>query len=130
MADTIITTDYPTLVNTVKRLLNSTAYVASGFSEGITNVYQGKYKHVILPRIDMDANGAKDANKKNYWLIADSKITSFFHDVYMAPEMRYPKNGNNGEDIDTLDWTFTAVSMHDSCVVSARGMVFSNGTGS
>lgn len=125
--DTIVTTNYPTLVNSVKRLLNSTSYVASGFSDGVSNVYQGKYKHIILPRLDCDANGNHDTAKKNYWILADSKILSFFHDVYMDAMLSTPSKGNNGEDINTLDWTFNTVAMHGSCIVSARGMMFSSG---
>lgn len=126
-ADTIVTTDYPVLVNTVRRLIQSTAQISSP-NEWVVNVYKWRYKHVILPAIDKDANGAKDSTKKAYWLLADSKITSWFHDVYMAPEMRYPSKWNNGEDIDTLDWTFTVCSMHDNCIVSPRWMMFSKWT--
>jgi len=70
-------------------LIQSTAQVSAP-NANVVNVYQGKYKHTILPRIDMNATGSKDSTKKNYWLVADSKITSFFHDVYMEAKMYYP----------------------------------------
>ena len=60
--DTIVTTDNPTLVNTVKRTLQSTAQISAP-NAGVTNVYQGKYKHVILNKMDMNANWVKDATK-------------------------------------------------------------------
>jgi len=126
--DTIFSTDYPTLVNTIRRNLQSTAQISAP-NEGVVNVYKGKYKHVILNKFDMNANGVKDATKKNYWGMADSKISSFFHDVYSSPEMKYPTNGNNGEDIETLDWTFTSIGINDSCVVAGRGLMFSSGDG-
>tara|TARA_R110000868_G_scaffold48172_2_gene156913 strand:- start:2955 stop:3545 length:591 start_codon:yes stop_codon:yes gene_type:complete len=115
--DTLCTTDNPSLVNTVKRTLQSTADISAP-NAGVVNVYQAKYKHVILNKFDMNANGVKDATKKAYWMLCDSKISSFYHDVYSAPEMKYPSSGNNGEDIETLDWTFTTISINDSCVVS------------
>jgi len=127
-ADTILTTDYPTLVNSVRRVIQSSAQISAP-NAGVVNVYEGRYTHKILPRIDMTAAASKDSAKKNYWLLVDSKITSFFHDIYKAPEMYYPSKGNNGEDIETLNWTFNSVAMHDSCWVSARGVVFSSWDG-
>jgi len=50
--------------------------------------------------------------------MADTMISSFYHDIYSAPEMKSPTSGNNGEDIETLDWTWTAIDMNDSCVVA------------
>jgi len=43
----------------------------------------------------MNASGVKDATKKNYYILADSKITSFFHDIYATEEMHNPAKGNN-----------------------------------
>jgi len=126
--DTLSTTDNPTLINTVRRLIQSTAEISAP-NEGVVNVYKGKYKHTILNKFDMNANWVKDATKKAYWMLADSKITSFYHDVYGAPEMRYPSTSNNGEDIETLDWTFTTVSMNDSCIVTGRWFAFSSWDG-
>jgi len=127
-ADTIATTDYPTLVNSVRRVIQSSAQISAP-NEGVVNVYQGRYTHKILPKIDMTANAAKDSTKKNYWMLADSKITSFFHDVYMAPELYAPTMDNGGQDIETLNWTWNTVAMHDSCIVSSRGTAFSSWDG-
>ena len=127
-ADCIVTTDYPTLINSVRRVIQSSAQISAP-NAGVVNVYEGRYTHKILPRIDMTATASKDSTKSKYWMLADSKITSFFHDVYMSPEMYSPAKGNNGEDIETLNWTFNSVAMHDSCMVSARGIAFSSGDG-
>jgi len=126
--DTLCTTDNPTLVNSVRRVLQSSAQI-SGPNSGVVNVYEGKYEHKILNKFDMNANWVKDATKKGYWMLCDSSITSFFHDIYSAPEMKMPSSGNNWEDIETLDWTFTTIDITDSCVVSPRGMVFSSWDG-
>lgn len=126
--DMLCTTDNPTLTNAVRRLLQSTAQI-SGPNAGITNVYEGKYTHKVLNKFDMNALGVKDASKKGYWMLCDSEITSFFHDVYWAAEMHNPGKWNNWEDIETLDWTFTVIDMTDSCVVSGRWIVFSSWDG-
>jgi hypothetical protein len=81
------------LVNSVRRVIQSSAQISAP-NEGVVNVYQGRYTHKILPRMDMTAAAAKDSDKKNYWILADSKITSFFHDVYMAPELYAPTADN------------------------------------
>jgi len=92
------------LVNSVRRVIQSSAQISAP-NEGVVNVYQGRYTHKILPRIDCNANGAKVTAKKNYWLLADSKISSFFHDIYIPTELHSPEMGN-GKDIETLNWTW------------------------
>jgi hypothetical protein len=47
----------------------------------------------------------------------------------MAPELYAPTADNWGQDIETLNWTWNTVAMHDSCIVSARGMAFSSWDG-
>lgn len=127
--DILWTTDKPQLVNSVRRLLQATAQVSAP-NAGVPNVYRAKYDHKILRRSDMNAVGAKDSTKANYWGLASSKQSTFFHDVYMAPQMRMPAIGNNGEDPNTLDWQFTVVGAHASCVVVGRGLLFSSGDAS
>jgi hypothetical protein len=77
------------LINAVRRVIQSTAQISAP-NEGVVNVYKGRYTHKILPRIDMTANAAKDSAKKNYWLLADSKVASFFHDIYVPNELHSP----------------------------------------
>jgi len=127
--DVIFSTDNPTLVNTIKRVIQSTAQISAP-NEWVVNVYQGKYSHKILNKLDMNANWVKDAAKKSSWWMADTMISSFYHDIYSAPEMKSPTSGNNGEDIETLDWTWTAIDMNDSCVVAWRWMTYSLWDGS
>lgn len=126
--DTIATTDYPTLVNAVRRVIQSTAQISAP-NEWVVNVYQWRYTHKILPRIDMTAAGSKDTAKKNYWLLADSKLVSWFHDIYIPTELHTPNMWNNWEDIETLNWTWNIAWAYDSCMVSARWMMFSSWDG-
>lgn len=127
--DILFTTDKPQLVNAVRRELQATAQISAP-NAGVPNVYRGKYNHVILKRIDMTAAGAKDSTKANRWGLASSKASTFYHDVYMAPQMRTPAIGNNGENPDTLDWQFTSIGAHNSCIVTGRGFLISLGDGS
>lgn len=128
--DTIVSTDYPPLVNSIKRLIQSTADISSP-NNGVVNVYQGKYTHKVLPRIDMTAAASKDSAKKNIWSICDSKIWSLFHDIYKEAEIYSPLSTkwDGGQDINTLNWTYNSISMHDACWVTARGTVYSSWDG-
>lgn len=126
--DVIYSTDNPTTCNAIKRLLTSTAQVSAP-NAGVVNVYDGKYRHEILPRIDMNGTGAKDATKKYSWGLASTQSMSFYHDIYREPTVFSPMAGNNGEDIETLDWTFNTIGMYDSCIVVGRWIVFSKGDG-
>jgi len=123
--DVLWTTDKPQLVNAARRLLQATAQVSAP-NAGVPNVYKAKYDHKVLRRADMSAAGVKDSTKANYWGLASTRQSTFFHDVYMAPQMRMPAIGNNGEDPNTLDWQFTVVGAHNSCVVAGRGFLFSS----
>jgi len=71
--DILFTTNYPTTVNEAIRFLKSTSQVSAPNS-GVANVFKGKYKHVILNKIDMTAAGVKNSSKRTYWGLVDSKI--------------------------------------------------------
>jgi hypothetical protein len=73
----------------------------------------------------MDGNGAKDASKRNAWGLSATESMSFYHDIYAEPKVHTPMAGNNGEDIETLDWTFNSIGMYNSCMVTGRGIVYS-----
>ena len=125
--DIIYSTDNPTLVNAIKRVIQSTAQISAP-NEGVINVYEGKYKHMMLNKIDMNPNGVKDAAKRNYWGMCDTTMASFYHDIYHPATMVPPEFGD-GKDINTLDWTWNSYDMHDSCIVAGRGLTLSTGDG-
>ena len=77
----------------------------------------------------MNANGSKDSTKRSYWGLASTQSMSFYHDIYMEAKVYTPMAGNNGEDIETLDWTWNTIGMYDSCIVVGRWIVFSAGNG-
>jgi hypothetical protein len=127
-ADILWSTNDPVTVNTIREILQSTAKVSAP-NAGVVNVYEGKYEHKILNRVDCNAQGNKDGAKKNYWGLASSKMSSFYHDIYEPYQIQQPATGNNGEDINNLDWHYVTIGMEGSCVVVGRGLLFSSGDG-
>lgn len=126
MPDTIVTTDDPTLVNAVAEFLKSQKSPED--SRNAENVYKGKYKHLILPYLATDANGAPDSTKKNYWFLACVGETSAILEVSENPTFTAPNKGNNGEVFDTDDWEFKSSACYDYGVLDYKWLVGSTGT--
>ena len=63
--DILFTTDDPTQVNMAKKILKSTAAI-DGLNNGVINVNGSKYRHIILPRVATDKDGAVDTDKTKY----------------------------------------------------------------
>lgn len=123
------TTDDPNTVNTAKEYLQSVAGPEEAHS-GVKNVYKGKYKHVILPRVATDANGATDTDKRYYWGIASSDNSSFYCGIWEEPHMIPPQANANSEDIQTDDWEFRVRAEYGITVVGASWIKASKGDGS
>ena len=119
--NTIFTTDLPALTNDVKRVLESTADVDAAHA-GVTNVYSKKYKHVVLPFLDSDANGNNDSTKKRWWGIANIGINGLqaYYGVFEAPNMKTPH-----EDPHNDDKTFGVRGSHGSVIVGPKGLAMS-----
>lgn len=126
--DVLWTTDDPNTVNTAREILQSTAEVSAP-NAGVVNVYKGKYRHVILPRAYMNAAGVKQSTKKKYWGLCSTRNSTFYRDVYIQPFLTMPREGGNGEDINTLDWTFTTTYADANAIVEGRWFLFSSGDG-
>jgi len=129
-ADTIITTDDPVTVNAVRELMNSTATTTANQNEGVLNVYQNKYKHVVAPRIATTASGVVDTNKKLYWFLAASRLSDFYFMTLNAPYIKAPANGNNGEDFSSENWNYLAAGDHGIAIVTGRWIRGSKGDAS
>ncbi len=127
--DILWTTDDPNTVNVAKEYLNSTASPEAANS-GVTNVYSGKYKHVVLPRVATDANGATDTDKRYYWGIASSSNSSFYCGIWEEPHMIPPQANANSEDVQTDDWEFRVRGEWGITVVGASFIKMSKGDGS
>lgn len=123
--DILWTTDDPNTVNTAREYLKSTASV-EGLNSGVTNVYQGKYRHVILPRVATTAAGAPDTDKRYYWGLVSSTLSTFYYGEWEAPHMIAPEVGN-GIDVQTDDWEYGVRAGYGIVTVSPRGFLFSSG---
>ncbi len=124
--DILFSTDDPTDVNTIREYLRSVA--APDFANsGVTNVYKGKYKHVILPRVATDAVGAPDTAKRNNWGIASSMKSSGFLGIWEEPHLIAPTANSNAEDVQTDDWEFRVRTGYGIAIVNGNWIFFSTG---
>lgn len=126
--DKIWTTDDPNTVNTVRELLQSTASVDSGVNSNVKNVYQGKYSHVILPRVATDKDGNVDSTKAKYWGLVSSRESSFYLGVHEEPHV-IPPSANGSQDALTDDWLFNVRSGYMIVIPSASFLSISLGDG-
>lgn len=127
--DILFTSDDPNTVNVARELLQSSASIDSGANSGVKNVYLGKYKHVILPRLATDANGAVDATKRRYWGLASSAYSSGHLGVWEEPRLKVPKDLNAGEEFSTDDWNFGVRAGYGVEIVGGSWIKFSSGDG-
>jgi hypothetical protein len=126
--DILWTTDDPNTINTANEYLKSQA--APDFSNsGVKNVYQGKYKHIILSRIATDKNGAVDTSKRKYWGIASSMRSTAHLGIWEEPHLKTPSEGNNGEEFATDDWNYGVRAGYGICIIDGGWLKFSAGDG-
>jgi hypothetical protein len=126
--DILFTTDDPNTVNTAREYLRSVANPDATHA-GVVNVYQGKYKHVVLPRVATTAVGAPDSTKRGYWGIACSQLSSFYLGVWEQPHLIPPTPNSNAEDVQTDDWEFRNRAGYGIVVVGSTFIKFSSGDG-
>ena len=127
-ADILFSTDDPNTCNTIRELLQATAEISAP-NEGVPNVYRAKYRHVKLPRLATDANGAVDSTKSKYWGLASSMDCSAYLGVSEEPHLNAPQIGNNAEDVSTEDWTYTARIGYGVTIVGGRWISLAKGDG-
>lgn len=127
--DLLWTTEDPTTVNTVREILQSTAKISSP-NEGVPNVQQGMYRHVILPRVATTAAGAVDSTKAKYWGIASSAMSTAHLSVEQEPMLDVPSVGTNAEEFSTEDLTYKGRTSYGICIVNGTWGGFSKGDGS
>lgn len=125
--DVIWSTDDPNTVNTIREYLRSTASPDAN-NNGVVNVYQGKYRHVILPRVATTAAGAVDSTKAKYWGLASTVNSQAYLGVNEEPHMMLPPAaGRSSEDVTTEDWIFGARAGYFICIPGARWFAISTG---
>lgn len=128
MGDDILwTTDDPNTVNTAKELLRSTSNPTQNNS-GVVNVYQNKYRLVVLPRVATDKDGNPDTTKAKYWGVASSEYSTLYLGMHEEPHMKAPPAaGSNAEEFSTDDWNFGVRAGYMVVTVSASWGGFSSG---
>lgn len=128
-ADLLWTTNDPNTVNTVAEILRSTANPTQANS-GVINVYSGKYRHVILPRVATNATGGNDTTKRRYWGLASSVMSTAYLGMHEEPRLKTPPaDGKSNEEFSTDGWTFGTRAGYMIVVVSAAWISFSSGDG-
>jgi len=126
--DILFTTDDPNTVNTAREYLQSTSDVG-GANSGVVNVYKSKYRHVVLPRLAVDANGAPSSTYRYYWGLASSQYSTLYLGVWEEPHLKTPANLNAGEEFSTDDWNFGGRAGYGICTVNANWVKMSKGDG-
>lgn len=126
--DILWTTDDPDTINTVREYLKSTA-APDGLNNGVVNVYSGKYKHVILPRVATDKDGAPDSTKAKYWGLASSINSQAWLAINEEPRMKLGSGtgGGSAEEFSTEDWNFGSTAGYFIVIPGARWFAFSSG---
>lgn len=126
--DILWTTDDPNSINTVMEYLKSTG-APDVANSGVTNVYQGRYQHKILPRVATTATGAPDSTKAKYWGLASSEGTTAHLKVWEEPHLKSPSVGNNGEEFATDDWNYGVRAGYGMAILEGSWIKFSSGDG-
>lgn len=128
----IFSTDTASVVNSIKKVLNSSADVDAAHS-GVINVNYRKYTHVTLPYLATTATGARDNTKKRYWGLASTGVGGGFqayYGIFERANLKTPtKVGSTemfiGEDIHNDNQTFGTRGSYGICILAGRGVVMS-----
>lgn len=126
--DIIWSTDDRNTCNTIAEYLKSTAS-PDALNAGVVNVYQGKYKHVILPRVATTASGANDATKAKYWGLASSMNSQAFLGINEEPHLKPTSENGANTEFSTEDFNMGATAGYFIVIPGARFFALSTGDG-
>lgn len=127
--DIIWSADDPNTVRAIAEVLRSSSNPTQS-NAGVVNTQQGKYRHVILPRLDTTAAGANDSTKSKYWGVASSEMSSAYLGMHEEPHLKKPPvAGDNAEEFSTDDFNFGTRGGWMIVVVSGGWIGFSSGDG-
>lgn len=122
----IISGDDPSTVREIRQLLESTADIDAQHA-GVTNVYQGTKKHIILPNLATTALGVYDSTKRRWWFIAavDQGLNGWqaYLGEWIQPTLLTPSNGNNGMDIHSYNWTYSTYCRYGIAIPTPKGII-------
>lgn len=128
--DVLWCADDPNTINTIREFLKSTA-APDANNGGVINVYQGKYRLVVLPLVATTAAGLVDSTKRKYWGLASTSNSQAYLAVNEEPHMMVdnPSVSSNAVDVNTDEWTFAARASYFICTPGARWITVSYGDG-
>ena len=124
--DIIWTTEDASTVNTVREFLKSTSS-PDALNAGVVNVYAGKYKHVILPRVAVTEMSANDSTKAKYWGLASSTNSQAFLGVNEEPHLKETSSNGANVEFSSEDWNMGATAGYFIVIPGARSCTFSTG---
>lgn len=127
--DIIWTTDDPNTCNAVRELLTSTS-APDALNSGVTAVYKGKYRHIVLPLVATDKDGLVDTTKRKYWGLASSVNTQAHLGIWEEAYLKSPAaEGKNAEDFSTENWEYGTAGAYGICIVAGYWFFGSTGDG-
>lgn len=123
----IITSDDPNTCNAVSQFLRSTSDVDQN-NPGVVNVYQGKYRHIILPYLATTATGAFDTTKRRIWFLAavgqGMMGWQAYFGVWEEPHLKKaPVEGSNNDDFHRDIWSWGTRAGYGIVASSGRGLI-------
>jgi hypothetical protein len=125
--NTVVTANEATTIDSVAVLKRSTADPTSSNS-GVINSHKGGFRHVVLPKLDTDANGAYDTTKEKrwFWMAAGTGVeyATFKLGIWEAAH-----GVAQDVDIKNDDITLGTRGAWGICVVDFRGVTMSTGLG-
>lgn len=124
----LIVSPDPNTINTALELIKSTAD-PTGSNSGVYNVNKGKYTLLVLPYLATDKDGAYDADKAKYWMLANLNKTDAVCKILANPTF-IPPTKNDGVEFETMDWKFACHSAYALEIVRPTFIVGSKSDGS
>jgi hypothetical protein len=127
--NTIICYNDPVTLDEINKLFKSSADV-DGANSGVVNTYSGnKIRTVVLHYLATSATGAYDSTKRRWWSLAQidksARGVQAHLGIFEASNLKVPASGNNGEDINTDNWTYGTRMSYGIAILSGRKIVFS-----
>jgi len=126
--DKLWTTDEPEDIDMAAEILKSNTNPTQN-NAGVVNVDQGRYTHVVFPRVATDKDGAVDSDKKNYWGIYSTANSQAHLGIWEETRMKMPAVGNNADDFATDDWDFGVRAGYGITILSGAFCKLSKGNG-
>ena len=124
--NTIVSGDDPSTVREIRQLLESSADIDAQHS-GVKNVYGGSKRHIILPNLATDANGAYDSTKRRWWFVAaiGQQMNGWqaFLGEWIQPTLLTPTVGGNGMDIHNYNWFYSTYSRFGISIPTPKGLI-------